>query len=41
MDELNVNKEVLIDNDYATLWYYPDTKIIHHKLKKSTFAGNN
>jgi len=38
MDELNVNKEVLIDNDYATLWYYPDTKIIHHKLKKFIYG---
>ena len=39
MDELNVsNKEVLIDNDFAYLWYYPDTKIIHHKLKKYNYG---
>ncbi|MBI9049735.1 MAG: hypothetical protein JEZ00_09970 [Anaerolineaceae bacterium] len=25
---------VIEDNDYATLWYYPDKKIIHHKFKK-------
>ncbi|MEN2775507.1 hypothetical protein ABCY62_10780 [Acetivibrio clariflavus] len=40
MDNLNVNKEILIDNDYATLWYYPDTKIIHHKLKKFIYGDH-
>ena len=25
---------VLEDNDFATLWYYPDKKIVHHRLKK-------
>lgn len=24
----------LIDNEYATLWYHPDTKIVHHKFHK-------
>ena len=24
----------LIDNEYVTLWYYPDTKIVHHKIHK-------
>ncbi len=38
MDILNVNKEILIDNDYASLWYYPDTKIIHHKFKKFIYG---
>ncbi|WP_027621432.1 hypothetical protein [Acetivibrio clariflavus] len=38
MDKLNVNMEILLDNDYATLWYYPDTKIIHHKFKKFIYG---
>lgn len=25
---------VVEDNEYATLWYYPDKKIVHHKFKK-------
>ena len=40
MEELNVKKELLIDNDVASLWYYPDNKIIHHKLKKFIYGEN-
>ena len=25
---------IIEDNDFATLWYYPDKKIIYHKFKK-------
>ena len=25
---------VVLDNDYATLWFHEDTKIVHHKVKK-------
>jgi len=28
----------ILDNDYATLWYHPEKKIIHHKIKKFTFG---
>ena len=38
MEELNVNKELLIDNAVASLWYYPDKKIIHHKFKKFVYG---
>ena len=38
MGEINVNKEILIDNDVATLWYYPDSRIIHHRLKKFIYG---
>ncbi len=38
MYELNVNKELLIDNAVASLWYYPDSKIIHHKFKKFVYG---
>ena len=26
--------EIIIDNDYATLWYYPDAGIVHHQFKQ-------
>ena len=38
MNELNVNKKILIDNDVASLWYYPEDKIIHHKFKKFVYG---
>lgn len=25
---------VVLDNEYATLWYHDDTKVVHHKVKK-------
>jgi len=25
-------KITLLENDYASLWYYPDSKIVHHKF---------
>jgi hypothetical protein len=24
----------VLDNEYATLWFYDDKKIVHHKIKK-------
>ena len=29
-----MNKVTIIDNEYATLWYYPDLNIAHHKFHK-------
>jgi hypothetical protein len=26
--------ETILDNEYATLWYHPEDKIIHHKFHK-------
>lgn len=31
-------RETLIDNEFASLWYYPDTKIIHHQFKKFIYG---
>lgn len=28
----------VLDNDYCTMWYYPDKKIVHHKIKKFIFG---
>ncbi len=30
----------LLDTEYATLWYYPEDKIIHHRLKKFIFGDH-
>ncbi|HEX7491581.1 MAG TPA: hypothetical protein VF337_07735 [Candidatus Limnocylindrales bacterium] len=26
--------EVILDNEHATLWYRPDTRIVHHQIHK-------
>ncbi len=31
-----MERVTLIDNEFATLWYYPEAKIVHHKLHKPT-----
>ena len=28
----------IIDTDYATLWYHPDTKIVHHQMHRFTYG---
>ncbi|WP_407311869.1 hypothetical protein [Desulfosporosinus sp. SB140] len=33
-----MSEQTIIDNDYATLWYHPGTKIIHHKIKKYVYG---
>ncbi len=30
----------VLDNDYCTMWYYPDTKIVHDKVKKFIYGEN-
>jgi hypothetical protein len=27
-----MEKEIIIDNEYASLWFYPEHKIVHHKF---------
>ena len=27
-------KQVILDNEYATLWFHPESKIVHHKFHK-------
>lgn len=29
-----MSKNIIIDNDYATLWYHTDNKIVHHQFHK-------
>jgi hypothetical protein len=29
---------VVLDNEFATLWYHPDTKIVHHEFHKFVYG---
>jgi hypothetical protein len=31
-------RQTVFDNDYATMWYYPETKIVAHKVKKFIYG---
>lgn len=33
-------KQVVFDADYATVWVYPEKKVIHHKFRKYTYGDN-
>ncbi|MFL0198830.1 hypothetical protein ACJDU8_25250 [Clostridium sp. WILCCON 0269] len=33
-----MSKITIIDNEYASLWYYTETKIIHHEIKKYIYG---
>lgn len=35
-----MSKELIMENDWAILWYYPEFKIGHHKMKKYLFGDN-
>ncbi len=34
-----MSKLTVIDNEFITLWYYPEKKIVHHQLHKKTIYG--
>ncbi len=29
----------ILDDDYVSLWYHPETKIVHHKMKQFLIPG--
>lgn len=29
-----MSKTTILDNEYATLWYYPESQIVHHQFHK-------
>jgi hypothetical protein len=33
-----MDKEVVLDNEYMTVWYHPGKKIIHHQFHKFTYG---
>jgi hypothetical protein len=33
-----MSKTTVIDTDYATLWYYPEQKIVHHVFKRFIYG---
>ena len=34
-----MRKITIVDTEYASLWFYPETKIVHHKIYKFMAAG--
>jgi hypothetical protein len=34
MSDKTMSKETISDTEYATLWYYPEDKIVHHQFHK-------
>jgi len=33
-----MDKELILDNEYITLWYYPQKKIVHHEFHKFAYG---
>ena len=33
-----MDKELILDNEYMTVWYYPHKKIVHHEFHKFTYG---
>ena len=33
-----MDKEIILDNEYMTVWYYPHKKIVHHEFHKFTYG---
>jgi hypothetical protein len=33
-----MDKEIILDNEYITVWYYPQKKIVHHQFHKFTYG---
>jgi hypothetical protein len=33
-----MSSEIIFDSPYATLWYHPESNIIHHKFHKSIYG---
>jgi hypothetical protein len=33
-----MSTKIILDNEFATLWLHPETKIIHHFIKKFVFG---
>lgn len=33
-----MSKITILDTDYATLWYHPETKIVHHQMHRFTYG---
>jgi hypothetical protein len=31
--------QIILDNDDATLWYHPEPKIVHHRLKRYVYGS--
>ena len=30
--------EIIVDNEFITMWYFPDKRIVHHRLHKFSYG---
>jgi hypothetical protein len=35
-----MEKELILENEYVSLWFYPEDKIVHHQLHKFIFGDH-
>ena len=40
MNQTKLSKQTIFEDEYASLWYYPDIKIIHHKFHKFIYGDH-
>jgi hypothetical protein len=33
-----MSETIIVDNEYVTLWYHPEHKVIHHQFHKFTYG---
>lgn len=33
-----MSRETILETDYATLWYYPESKIVHHEFHRFIYG---
>lgn len=33
-----MSAQIVLENEFITIWYYPDTKVVHHKVHKHLFG---
>jgi len=33
-----MSETIIVDNEYVTLWYHPEHKVIHHQFHKYTYG---
>jgi hypothetical protein len=34
-----MDTQVIVENEFITIWYHPDSKVVHHKIHKNIFGS--
>lgn len=40
MKQAQLIKETILDNEFATLWYYPQLNVVHHRFHQFIYGEN-